>query len=423
VRGRVVGFAVRLLLSTRSAFGHLYPMMPLADAARAAGHEVVFSLGPEFVPKLQALGYRAEPTGIEIREAGAEAIAAGTPVMGADGRTNLDFGAHVFVEVMARRVALDVAALLADVQPDVVVAGQFDQGAGIAAAAAGIPVACHAISPHWPIEAGWSTYAARLSALAAEHGLAVPANGFVGDVYLSIFPDVLEVPSFVRHATRRPMRPVAWSEPGTAVPPWVRRRQRPLVYLTLGTMVVTDDALRSAMSGLASLDVDVLIALGSAAGTEIGDFPPNVHIERFVDQVGVIETVDLVVHHGGSGTVLAALATGVPQVVLPRGADQFVNAERLDAAGLAAVLPPGDATPDAVAEAARAALAEPAAAEAEAVRTELSAMPNPAARRALRSTRRPLVAPGSAHHLAGDGLPVCRPIVAAIERALGLADA
>src|SRR5262245_19709435 len=107
-------------------------MMPLAEAARAAGHEVLFSIGPEFAPKLAALGYQAYATGIEIREAGAQSVAAGTPVMGTDGRTNLDFGAHVFVEVMARRVAEELTPVLAEVKPDVVVYGQFDPGAGVA---------------------------------------------------------------------------------------------------------------------------------------------------------------------------------------------------------------------------------------------------------------------------------------------------
>ena len=124
---------VRLLLSTRSAYGHLYPMMPLAEAARAAGHEVVFSIGPEFVAKLEGLGY-APMRPASRSQAGAEAVAAGTPVAGVDGRTNLDFGAHVFVDVMARRVVDDVAPVLADVEPDVVVYGQFDPGAGVAAA-------------------------------------------------------------------------------------------------------------------------------------------------------------------------------------------------------------------------------------------------------------------------------------------------
>ena len=109
--------------------------------------------------------------------------------------------------------------------------------------------------------------------------------------------------------------------------------------MTLGTMVATDDVLRPVIDGVASLDVDVLVALGSAAGTGISGLSPNVHVEGFVDQAGVLEVADLVVHHGGSGTVLAALAAGVPQLVIPTGADQFVNADRLADTGLASVLP------------------------------------------------------------------------------------
>ena len=43
--------------------------------------------------------------------------------------------------------------------------------------------------------------------------------------------------------------------------------------------------------------------------------------------------VDAVVTHGGAGTTLGALAFGVPLLVLPQGADQYANAERVVAAG------------------------------------------------------------------------------------------
>jgi UDP:flavonoid glycosyltransferase YjiC (YdhE family) len=40
-----------------------------------------------------------------------------------------------------------------------------------------------------------------------------------------------------------------------------------------------------------------------------------------------------IVHHGGTGTVLDALEAGLPQPLLPQGADHFVNVEILTAAG------------------------------------------------------------------------------------------
>ena len=71
-----------------------------------------------------------------------------------------------------------------------------------------------------------------------------------------------------------------------------------------------------------------------------------------------------VVSHGGSGTVLGALAAGLPLVLIPQGADQFENAARCERAGAAVVLPPDEVTGDAVAAAVRLVLSEPAYAEA-----------------------------------------------------------
>ena len=57
------------------------------------------------------------------------------------------------------------------------------------------------------------------------------------------------------------------------------------------------------------LDAEVLVALGSAAGDALGVLPGNVHVESFVDQAWLMLHLDLVVHHGASGMVLAALTS------------------------------------------------------------------------------------------------------------------
>jgi len=53
-----------------------------------------------------------------------------------------------------------------------------------------------------------------------------------------------------------------------------------------------------------------------------------------------------VVSHGGSGTLMATLAHGLPSVLLPLGADQPHNAARAQALGLARTLGAATATPD-----------------------------------------------------------------------------
>ena len=60
-----------------------------------------------------------------------------------------------------------------------------------------------------------------------------------------------------------------------------------------------------------------------------------------------------VVHHGGSGTMFAALATGIPQVVLPQGSDQPKNAEALARRGVGIVLDTTTGGPETLGKAVR----------------------------------------------------------------------
>lgn len=75
-------------------------------------------------------------------------------------------------------------------------------------------------------------------------------------------------------------------------------------------------------------------------------------MERYVPQVAQLPHCDLVVSHAGSGTFLSALALGLPQLCLPQGADQFLNAASITSTGAGLCLMPGEATADAVREAA-----------------------------------------------------------------------
>lgn len=371
---------MKLLFSTRPAYGHVYPLMPLAIAARAAGHDVRFATTGAFLDKLGALGFTTYDVGLTIEEA-RDALAAslsrdGMP-KGADGRPDLDVGGQLFIDVLGRRTAADLAPLLARLDADVVIYEQGEIGAAVAAHMAGLPAICHSISPKMPDDVIRLIAGDRLGRLWAEHGVSSPSlDVFTGDVFIDIFPTVLQQPALLAEPARVPMRPVPFAEPGAAVPSWIGSTDRPLVYMTLGTVVATDDVLQPAIEGVAMLDADVLVALGSADGAALGALPSNVHIEAFVDQPAVLEHADLAVHHGGSGTVLGALATGTPQLLLPKGADQFLNADLMAAAGLATVLEPAETTPSSVAAAAAAAIGcvRPAAGAA---RAELAAMPDP----------------------------------------------
>ena len=252
-----------------------------------------------------------------------------------------------------------------------------DLGAGIAAHLAGVPAIGHAISPPMPVAFATAFVGDRLDRLWRDHGVDDPPfDLFTGEAYIDIFPGALRETRLLTNPARIPMRPVPFADPDAATPGWLGRTGRPLVYLTMGTVVANDRLLAPVVSGLAGLDVDVLVALGNAPGTELGPLPRNVHVEAFVDQSAVLRHADLAVHHGGSGTMLGALFHGVPQLVLPQGADQFINADAVHAAGLGLTLAPDEITADRVAELARRAVAEHRPAVA-AARDEIMAMPHP----------------------------------------------
>ncbi|HEV2362126.1 MAG TPA: glycosyltransferase, partial [Acidimicrobiales bacterium] len=65
----------------------------------------------------------------------------------------------------------------------------------------------------------------------------------------------------------------------------------------------------------------------------ISHVPENTHVEPWVDQVDALAEAAAVVCHGGSGTVLGAIYSGRPVVVVPRFADQFENGRRIAEAG------------------------------------------------------------------------------------------
>jgi UDP:flavonoid glycosyltransferase YjiC (YdhE family) len=94
----------------------------------------------------------------------------------------------------------------------------------------------------------------------------------------------------------------------------------------------------------------------------------------------VLPRCDVVVNHGGSGSVIGALAHGVPLVVLPMGADQSLNAARCEALGLGVALDAARATPASLGDAVSTLLGDPRyRAAAGAIRDEIAALPGPEA--------------------------------------------
>jgi MGT family glycosyltransferase len=145
--------------------------------------------------------------------------------------------------------------------------------------------------------------------------------------------------------------------------PWLAAlSDRQTVYVTLGTIFNQEsgDLFEQVVEGIRDLPVNVVATVGRALDPEVlGPQPPNVYVERYIPQAQLLPHCRLVVSHGGSGSVIGALAHGLPMVVIPIGADQPRNGQRCNDLHVARVLHAPEATPERVRAAASDVLADP----------------------------------------------------------------
>lgn len=211
--------------------------------------------------------------------------------------------------------------------PDLVLRDPAEYASAVLAARTRTPVAQVAISL---AEAEAASIAAAAPALDEHH------DGLVAELraqpYLTRFPASLDPSTFAD--TLRFHEP---REAAGPLPDWWPGSDAPLIYMTFGTvlgyMSIAAETYRMALEAVERVRARVLLTVGRRFdASTLGPVPANVHVEPWIDQGLVLDHADLVVCHGGSGTALAALAAGVPLVMVPLFADQFENARRIAAA-------------------------------------------------------------------------------------------
>lgn len=405
----------KVLVSFAGGIGHLNPILPITRELRTAGHSVGVCGQANIIDGIA--GFDAHfPVGTTASSPTGEST--GTLV-----KPDLDHEFSVigtyFAGTLATRRFDHVRATIDRWTPDLVICDEMDFGAMLAAEQARIPRVVVNV-----IASGALTRIERirepLARLRALHGLRDdPAcTELARDLVVSPFPRSFRHRDFPLPATAVSIRPE--SEPDTgrhAAADWLASGDEPWrVYLTLGTIFNTEsgDLFTRVLQGLRTLPVRVLATVGSNIDpATIPVAAKNIRIERYVPQAALLRHCDLVVNHAGSGSVIGALARGVPVIALPMGADQELNAQRLTALGAGATLDPITLSPDELRVAVRTALAsESLLAGAQRVRDEIAAMPCPAS---ITTCLEDLMSPrsraavGEAPSLAGEFEPVERP--------------
>jgi MGT family glycosyltransferase len=133
----------------------------------------------------------------------------------------------------------------------------------------------------------------------------------------------------------------------------------PLVLVGMSSTYMDHaDVLQRVASALGELPVRGVLTTGPTIPVEAIDAPPNVTVLQRAPHSEVLRHASAVVTHAGHGTVIKALAAGVPVVAIPLGRDQLDNAARVAHHGAGLRLKP-KAKPDAIAKAVRRVIDEP----------------------------------------------------------------
>jgi Erythromycin biosynthesis protein CIII-like, C-terminal domain len=228
-------------------------------------------------------------------------------------------------------VALDVREAVAEARPELVIVDCMLPAGLAAARAADVPTVslvhfCPGSDPGWAID---------LPALTDAHealGLAPPPDA----VAAWEAPDLLLVTA-----------PRWFDDPAADVPPHVvhagplavrtRAAPRSRVLLSFSTTVM-EGQVEMVQRVVDGVGVEALLTLGPAIEVGAVRAPPHVEVVPFADHDEVMPSCTAVVTHGGLGTVVRALAHGVPMLLLPLGRDQHANAARVASLGAGIVV-------------------------------------------------------------------------------------
>ena len=354
----------RYLFAIIDGGGSVPPDMSVARALVNRGHEVRVLADAVLAPDVEATGATHVAWTRAPQRADLDPLS--VVIQDWDARTPFEAFARVRDGVIcgpADLFAADVREELARRPADVVVANIFVFGAMVAAEAEGLPTAV--LVPNLLSLPGWGVPPLGPGLKPARGPLGHARDAAIGLVMKRIFDKGLPALNAARrengvapldsvlhqyehvdcvlmltsrgfdyegfspppnvHVVGPRLDDPAWAGDWTPPP-----GDEPLVLVGMSSTYMDHaGVLQRVASALGDLPVRGLVTTGPSIGTDEIDAPPNVTVVERAPHSEVLRQASAVVTHAGHGTVIKALAAGVPVVALPLGRDQLDNAARV----------------------------------------------------------------------------------------------
>lgn len=122
--------------------------------------------------------------------------------------------------------------------------------------------------------------------------------------------------------------------------PFEKIEGKKTIYISLGT--IFNDSVEfyeSCFEAFKDMDVKVVLSIGNRIDTGVfSSIPDNFIVLPYVPQLEVLEKTDLFITHGGPNSVNEAVYNGVPMILVPQYADQFIVAQRVEELGAGIII-------------------------------------------------------------------------------------
>lgn len=348
---------MRVLFCTTGGLGHLLPLRPLAAALRSRGHEVAWVTAPDALPVLRNEGFDLFAAGPSFEASRRQFRAAHADAARFSGEQLSAYTfPRLFGAVLGPAMLEGVDHAVRRWRPDFVVNEPAALAAAHVCATLGLPQVTHDYGLRPPRE--YIAEALRLfEPQWRARGLDAPADGGAHrQLELDIAPQSLQPVGAVaqggvfRFNAYRP-DPMASTGLQGGLQAALQRStaQAPRIYVTFGTVFNRSAALIAATRAAARLGGTVVVTVGADGDLQsLAGLGAHVHVHRFVDQAALLPHCDVVVSHGGAGTMLGAAAHGLPHLVLPQAADHFRNGRALSSVNAGRSVDPEFQTVEAV---------------------------------------------------------------------------
>jgi UDP:flavonoid glycosyltransferase YjiC (YdhE family) len=382
---------VRALFSLLPARGSLQPLLPVAQAMRARGHQVALCSAPRLRGEVEAHGLAFLPAGLDWHVSDPDYIevlcraAGGLAFPALAGQERFAWViANLFIGAAARRMLPGLTGLARQWRADLIVRESLEFAGCAAAEALGLPHASVAAAADSALDRR-RDLAGPLAGLRQQAGLSADPDGDMVYRYLHLCftPPGFDGPGARFPPTARFFAHRSTPTPGDGLPPWLDHlAPRPTVLVSMGTVFHRTPGLHETiLAALRDEPVNLLIALGfDQDPARLGPLPCHVRAQPTLPQIALLPQCALLVTHGGFNSVKEALAQGIPLVLVPIAGDQPYCASRCQALGAGRVIEPADRNATAIRAAVRTVLGDPSYRErARHMRDEIRALPPAAA--------------------------------------------